>query len=621
MILSAQGGGIPKEILESMCTAVSHRGPDGHGTVFFDRSLSNISHPGSQWAIGMGHRRLSILDLSTLGHQPMSYRRDYWITYNGEVYNYLELRRELEGLGHSFRSSSDTEVVLASYVEWGVNCFHRFRGMWGLALLDLHRRKLIISRDRLGIKPLYWWRNGSNLAIASEIKQYTFIPEFSARLDPGMAREFLLRGYESPGRTFFADVHAFPAGTWAEIELSNLIMSNPQSFWFPERINVSINDPIDAAHEFTSKFNESVAIHMRSDVPIGCALSGGLDSSAIATTIRSHYISQNIDLHTFCMSFPGHAVDEGHYARAVAKDIGAIFHDITLDPQDFLNDLDRFVWHHDEPVGGISVYAAYRIAALTRKSNIRVSLNGQGGDEVLSGYWQNYFLHLRELGRRARFIKLFNHFAGAAFGSGNPELLRQVIVMGRRYRTLMSTTLKVKLRETDRNDRNLMQLILALQGQERRVFEIRNMSLPRLLKWEDRNSMSFSVEGRYPFLDHELIETCLAFSQHTLYHRGWAKWPLRQGLNNRLPAAILQRRDKNGFCVPSDRILFGVLADRIRVWLKEDRPIWQVVDQDSVQSLAEQAMADSGDETKSSILMRVFFFDRWLNIFKVKVED
>lgn len=603
---------------------VAYRGPDDRGSMFFKHRGSVLDEVAAfkepSWEVGMGHRRLSILDLSAAGHQPMSYSNRFWIVYNGEVFNFIEIRALLRRLGHSFHSSSDTEVILASYAEWGPACFAKFRGMWGLVILDIARNEVILCRDRLGIKPLYLWEGAGIIAVGSEIKQFRHIPGFQARLNPEAAAEYLQTGYEDPGRSFFQEVRPIQAGSWLSIPLTTLKPTANEPFWHPERVQVQVTDVNEAGRLFTDKMTECVQLHLRSDVPIGCALSGGMDSSTIAVLINRLKDGQGDPLNTFSVTFPGDSYDEREYIDAVLKEVNALAHFVTPDPLTLLGELDRFVWIHDEPVGSCSMYAGYCLASLIHQAGVRVSLNGQGGDEIFSGYWQTYFIQLLEHLREGRLLTLAGHFAGALFGGGNPALVDQVPIMFNRYRARARPPLQVKFSDTSitTNGKGLKR-ILALSGQARRLEEIRVMFLPRLLKWEDRNSMAFSVEGRYPFLDHELIELCLSFAPETLYKRGWTKVPLRVGMKKILPNKILKRCSKFGFETPQAKWLSGTLRPEIERWLKSDRPVWGYVERKQVQHLAEKLWQLNGkNEEISQAVFRIFLFDRWLGIYGVQ---
>jgi asparagine synthase (glutamine-hydrolysing) len=609
--------------VRKMTADVSHRGPDDEGIVFLSVSSRGDLQPCCEtddtWRVALGSRRLSILDLSSAGHMPMVYQGKFWTVYNGEVYNFIEIRTELENLGHTFHSSSDTEVILAAYAEWGPTSFARFRGMWGLIIFDVTRNEAILCRDRLGIKPLYLWQGSGVVAVASEIKQFLHMPGFTPHINLPAVSEYLQTGYEVPDRSFFRDIQIVPSGSWLRIPLNTLQPSTPEKYWHPERIQATITDVEEASLLFASKLRECVGFHLRSDVPVGCALSGGMDSSAIAILVNELKDGQDYPLHTFTSTFPGDKIDEREFVNSVVTSIRAIPHYVTPNPVTFLKELNSFIRTHDEPIGSLSIYASYCIARLTREAGIPVTLNGQGGDEILSGYWQSYFMHLRALAKHGYMFPLLSHFLGALIGGGNPTLLAQVPVMLRRYNARSRPTALVRLRGTLARDTTpLIKKILALDEQAWRVEEIRSMFLPRLLKWDDRNSMAFSVEGRYPFLDHELIELCLSFAPRTLYHYGWTKWPLRLGLRSNLPKEIRYRRTKFGFEVPQDKWLCGPLRSELENWLKQDRLIWEYVERADVQRLANETWRLNGKRKEpGQALFRLFIFDRWTEVFGV----
>lgn len=628
-VLKSSEMNISSGIVKRMLTEISHRGPDDEGMIFLSAASSEgwktYSEANTEWTVALGSRRLSIQDLSDAGHMPMPYQDKFWIVYNGEVYNFIEMRVDLEQRGCTFRSLSDTEVILAAYAEWGPDCFARFRGMWGLIIFDATRQEVILCRDRLGIKPLYLWQGAGMIAVASEIKQFLALPGFTAHVNWATAAEYLQTGYEDPGRSFFRDVQVVPAGSWISIPLDTLVPSTPQHYWYPERVQVAVTDAVEAGRLFAAKLRESVRIHMRSDVPVGCALSGGMDSSSIAMLVDEMKGEQDFPLHTFSCTFPDDPADERKYIEAIVSGIRSMPHYVVPRPESFLEELKPFLYMHDEPIGGASVYASYCIARLTREAGIPVTLNGQGGDELLAGYWQSYFFHLRQLAEHGRVFSLLRHLAGALSKSGNPGLIAQVPVMLRRYHARSKPNTFVRLDKKLREDMAMtedrplvLEKILALDEQAWRVEQIRTMFLPRLLRWDDRNSMAFSVEGRYPFLDHELIELCLSFAPETLYHGGWTKWPLRTGLKKSLPQKILSRRSKLGFEVPQDKWLCGTFRPALEKWLKEDRPLWDYVEQSEVYRLADLTWRLSGKrEEPGQALFRLFMFDQWIEVFKV----
>jgi asparagine synthase (glutamine-hydrolysing) len=585
-LLRTPRGHAHRDVLAAMIRLVAHRGPDGEGLTLHDGRGDLVE--GGDWRVGLAHRRLSILDLSPAGAQPMQ-RGRLWISFNGEIYNHVELRAELEREGATFRSHSDTEVILGAYERWGTDCFRRMKGMWGIVLVDGAARRVVASRDRLGIKPLYVAERDGTIAFVSEPKQ---LAPFLGRLSPHApaVQAYLATGYEDQRASMLEGVTPLPPATWRAWSLDSGDIAGEGAYWEPERIVPVTADPDEAGVAFAAALRRSVHEHLRSDVPVGCALSGGLDSSAIAALVARE---SDAELHTFTATFPGEAIDERGHVDAVLATIRAVPHFVTPTAEGFLGELDRFVWHHDEPVGSLSQYAAWCIARLTRAEGVPVTLNGQGGDEVLGGYWQSYFAFLRTLARPSGLRRLLGHVAGTAFG-GNPELLRQAPVMWRRYRARHAAA-------SDAVDR-----ILSMSPQERRVWEIRELYLPRLLKWDDRNFMAFSVEGRYPFLDHEVIETALTFTPRALYHRGWVKEPVRRGLRDVLPDAVLRRRTKLGFETPQERWLAGPM----RAWLEETLPpdarVWRFAERPGA------AAPRSEEETQR--LFRLAMTERWLRV-------
>lgn len=604
---TGESGGVSRQTLEAMTRAAAHRGPDGEGTEYFPLA------PGEAWRVGLGHRRLAILDLSAEGLQPMT-RGRLVVTYNGEVYNYREIAAELRTLGHVFRTRTDTEVILAAYQEWGPACFSRFRGMWGLVLVDLDARRAVLSRDRLGIKPLYVWQGQGRgqsrvVAVVSEQKQLTALPGSVLRADVVQVRTYLATGYEHPSRTFFEGVRPVAPGTVEVLDLESLRLSPPEPYWHPERVRSDVRDPVEAAARLRSVLRDSVRLHLRSDVPVGAALSGGLDSSAITSLVAELGREGGEDVpppSTFSVTFPGEPEDERSFTDQAARHVGARTHFVTPTPEDFLADLDRFVWTHDEPVGSLSQYSAYALARLTRGAGVPVILNGQGGDEVLSGYWQCYFVFLRRLLLGGRLLDLGRHLAGALFPGGNPEILRQVPRMLKRYRS--------RDRRAPGAAEGPVEHARAMGPEAWRIFEIRDLTLPRLLKWDDRNFMAFSVEGRYPFLDHTVIETCLGFDTDVLYRRGWTKEPLRDALVGLLPQSILRRRTKLGFEAPQERWLAGPLAPVLAEFVSGDAPVWEFTEPGEARRLAARARAGANRE-ESQALLRLFLLDRWMRCF------
>ena len=313
-------GAYTPEMLSRFTDAVSHRGPDGRGVAFFGPDGGRIANS-ADFRLGLGHRRLSIIDLSESGSQPMEYDGgNYVIVYNGEIYNYVEIRAELEKEGYSFSSHCDTEVLLAAYKKWGVNCLSRLNGMWAFAIYDRAAEKLFVSRDRIGIKPLYWRVNGNNLALASEIKQFFCLPDFSREMNPASSVLYLATGYENHPETFYDGVFAFPPGHFAEINPEKPQVS-PERFWFPEKISVSCSGDEDFSRAIRETFSDSVRIRLRSDVTVGGCLSGGLDSSSIFLMMKEH--APETTFNAFSACFRNFESDESPFMDLVCRKTGS----------------------------------------------------------------------------------------------------------------------------------------------------------------------------------------------------------------------------------------------------------------------------------------------------------
>ena len=344
--------------------------------------------------------------------------RRVWIAFNGEIYNYLELRDELIQLGHIFTTSTDTEVILAAYDQWGTRCFARFNGMWGLAIADLRRRVVVLSRDRLGVKPLYVWAKHGALAFASEIKQFFALPGVEAVANMDAIAEYIDTGYEAPPATFFADIHAFPAGCWGEVSHTQPQHPAPQPYWHLERLAVTKVSRDEATERTRSLFEDGVKLRLRSDVPVGVCLSGGLDSSSIFSQVQWLKHSKGDSTYAFSAAFPEAGFDERPYIKIVLDQCGGKVFYTFPNAETFLEDF-QFIYHHDEPPGCMSQYAAWCVMRLAREHGVPVLLNGQGGDEVFSGYWPAYYLFLRQ--HSARFpLHVVQHLLGALLPGGNP---------------------------------------------------------------------------------------------------------------------------------------------------------------------------------------------------------
>lgn len=603
---------------KSFNNIIAHRGPDGERIKFFDTTPPEEGD--ENWTVAFGHRRLSIIDLTESGNQPMSYHQDnLWIVFNGEIYNYIELKAELLKAGFSFRGTSDTEVVLAAYQAWGESVFERLRGMWAIILFDREKNKIIVSRDRMGIKPLYYHvYEGKYISLASEIKQFLQLPGFKPEGNLSVIRQYLLSGFERNDVTFFKNVWPVLPGTYQVIDIGKLKIGKPVSFWSPEKIKSSIANANEASQIFKKELDYSVQIHLRSDVPVGCQLSGGLDSSSVFALMNKHYTGEAI--HSFTVNFPGFEKDESPFVKRMLNGSAATPHFISPTADEFHNEVRKFVWHHDEPVGGFSHYAGFVLARLIASQKIKVVLNGQGGDEILGGYWQQYFSYLFQLTKSLQIPNLISHFVKAMSSSGNDELIKQIPSILGRY---LARRNEIEFEFTPRMNKvdtlGYMKEYLSYSHQERRIFDIRNLILPRLLKWDDRNLMAFSVEGRYPFLDHKVIETALQFDYRTLFSGGWTKYPLRLAMQNQIPKEIYWRKSKWGFETPQQKWLSLNLRSMLAQWIKNEKPLSMIVTDNSVEEIANRFWRKNKLED-GQLLFRLYLMDQWLKLYGISIE-
>jgi asparagine synthase (glutamine-hydrolysing) len=611
----------------------SHRGPDDEGYWIWDGQSATGQFVESrladqsdfQGAIALGHCRLAILDLSVAGRQPMASKdRHLWIAFNGEIYNYLELRKELLQLGHTFTTGTDTEVILAAYGQWGTECFARFNGMWGLAIADLRRHVVVLSRDRLGVKPLYVWAKNGSLAFASEIKQLFALPGIQAVANMDAVAEYIDTGYEAPPATFFEDIHTFPAGCWSEISIEQPQYPTAQSFWYPERLAVTKVRRNEAIERTRSLFEDAVKIRLRSDVPVGVCLSGGLDSSSIFSQVQRIKNGQSDSTYAFSAAFHDAGFDERPYIKIVLNQYGGKAFYTFPTAETFLEDFDRFIYHHDEPPGSLSQHAAWCVMRLAREHRVPVLLNGHGGDELFSGYWPAYYLFLRQHFGRSP-LRVVEHLLGALLPGGNPMLVWHMLPHFRWYQHRSKRNNRALLQShwsstgfTFRE--NWAQVAQQLEPVQYRLAEIRHVHLPRLLKWDDRNSMAFSIEGRYPLLDYRLVEWAVTIPPAMNFRRGWNKLLLRQALSDILPSPI-QWRSKVSFYSPQSVWIRTTLRPIILNLVQQpSERLREIIEPSKLKALAEPLLTLDNlhkmDE-RPNLLVRLFFLDRWLKLFRL----
>lgn len=563
-------GGFDPALLISITHAVKHRGPDGFGFAYFDirsNSAGECFHNQDRFptlapSLGFGTRRLAILDLSESGNQPMQIENgEYWITYNGEVYNYQEIRKELEGMGHNFRTQTDTEVVLKAYRQWGSACVNRFNGMWSFAIWDRRQRQLFFSRDRFGVKPFYYFATPSFLAFGSEIKQILQCPGISRVVDQSVAAQYLQTGLQDhTDHTFFVDIRQLPGGHSMTVDLTQTAIStNLARYWDLQIDPDGKRSDKEASEKFAALFQTAVTLRLRSDVPVGSCLSGGLDSSSIVTVAAR--AARSPEFHTFSSCFNDESLDERQFIRGVVSASGVTAHYVFPDAESFWDDLNCLIWHQDEPVGGTGVYAQWCVMRAARQTRIPVLLDGQGGDEILCGYRKFYLFYLWHLFKCAdpRFLTEGAHWVRNATQSNFSwnSAKRYVSFPHRANRSVLARVGNPDFVHVAAESEPIS-IGPGVDIPNRQKDDLIRYSVPALLHYEDRNSMAHSVEARVPMLDYNLASFAVNCRPSLKLRDGWTKWILRDALKGVLPDFVRLRKTKLGFATPQ------------KLWLRQD---------------------------------------------------
>jgi asparagine synthase (glutamine-hydrolysing) len=575
----------PKEI-KKMTDSLWHRGPDDEGFLgvnFKEKSIYPLTGKESKVEgdriedfdksvdLFLGHRRLSIIDLSDAGHQPMCNENGrIWVVYNGEIYNYREVRTELELLGHRFKSHTDTEVIVHGYEEWQTDCVKRFNGMWAFALIDLDENKIFCSRDRIGVKPFYYTYDGDQFCFASEIKAFLEMNDFAAKPNEQILADYLFFGLlDHTEETFLKNIYQLKPGTHLMIEGNQLKI---KEYWDIEPGELHLSED-DYTEQFYELFKDSIRLRLRTDVPIGTCLSGGLDSSAIVCLTNQLMLEDQIadrsvigdKQKTFSSCFEDHAYDERQFIELVIGQTGAERNYFFPSGQNLVEVLPKLLWHQDEPFGSTGIYAQWELMKLAKERRITVLLDGQGGDELLGGYLPSFYylfrgllkdFSLRHLLREMRGFQKYH--AATLFGTLSRWITSGAWnVVNKRIEWANETFQKRFHRSFSRPPKFENDLNNYLYQ------SFRFLTLPRFLHYEDRNSMAFSNEARLPFLDFRLVEYIFALPPDQKIREGVTKFILRKAMKGVLPEGVRERYDKMGFVTPDDLWFRTVLKDRI----------------------------------------------------------
>ena len=548
--------------LKKMTDAIAHRGPDG------ERQWSNKKN-----TVHFGHRRLAIIDLSKNAAQPMSFASRYQIVYNGEIYNYLEIRSFLQNKGYSFSSKSDTEVILAAYDFWKEKCLQQFDGMFSFAIWDEKEEKLFAARDRFGEKPFYYYEDEGNFIFASEMKALWAIG-IDKTIDNKMLLNYITLGHVQncidKEQTFFEDIYSLPPSHYLVYEPAAHELSKITRYWsINKEANIDIS-AADAIEKFTELFTSSVKRRLRSDVPLGISLSGGLDSSSIAFVINGLQNSKEEKtnrLQTFSAAFAGFEKDESKYIQLVVSNLNIANYQTSPTAVDLIVNFEKLCYHQEEPFQSSGIFAQYKVFELAKQHGVKVLLDGQGADEILAGYPKYIHWYLQEVLSRNKLGA--TRLEKNAFRKNNqpfswdiknliaaflPSHAAMQLEKNEYHKTMLHPDINVEfLKLSAGRDWEGIHKPIVTKLNDILHFNTTEMGLEELLRFADRNCMAHGREVRLPFLNHQLVEFIFSLPSQLKMHNGWTKFLLRKAMDKKLPDEIVWRKTKVGFEPPQKK--------------------------------------------------------------------
>ncbi|WP_417454744.1 asparagine synthase (glutamine-hydrolyzing) [Kiloniella sp.] len=583
-----------RQILYNLSHSIPHRGPDASGFGIWKKGRRvEINHQTptnfstTSPDVGFVHRRLSIIDTSTNGHQPIqSDDGRYVLIQNGEIYNYIELREKLKKLGHTFHTASDTEVLLKSFIQWNHKAFKKFVGMFALAILDTQKNELILARDFFGIKPLFYAPTTDALVFGSEIKALLTFPGINNKPNLSTVRDYLSLGLVNNNQqSFYSNINSIEPGHYLKLNTNTPHDFQIHRYYKRSTTQLTTKDISfqEATDHLRGLFIKSVELHMRSDVPYGAALSGGVDSSAITAVMRT-ILPRDKAIHTFTYSTQGTAFDEENFADLMVKKAELTSHKVILTSQDLLRDIDKVITYQDEPFGSTSIYAQYRVFQKAQDTGIKVLLGGQGADEILAGYRSYYSAAIAGMVRSGQIIDAINlcrtlskqgkvSFANFLFriiARLCPPHVGKLI-----HKKYAEGTINSAIHWRWFSEKGHKGEFANLPGtakdlNEALAADLCHFNLPGLLRYEDRNSMAHSIESRVPFLTPEIVDFTASLPPEYLIGKdGCDKAVFRAAMRSLVPDEILNRTDKIGFQTPETN-WFNELSPWINQVLQSD---------------------------------------------------
>jgi len=586
-------------LIRKMVASTNHRGPDYSG-------VKNLN------PVYLGHNRLSIIDLKPEANQPMNFGK-FWIVFNGEIYNYKEIKAELILKGIQFSTSSDTEVILKSFNFYGENCVNHFIGMWAFSIYNTEDKSLFCSRDRFGIKPFYYTSDSNSIYFSSEIKALKFTPLFNSNLNLSQINKGLQLGWIGfKNETYFSKIKALEPG-------HNLLYKDNQitisKYWsYPSaQYPISMDEAI---YKFKNLFDNSLELHVRSDVPIGATLSGGIDSSSIVSSLLNNSLSSNLE--TFSIYYDStKGFDERPFIKTIEEKYPNQFQLNYFSPTEkqIANDFDSISYTMDFPLSGSSPISQYYVMKLAKEKGIKVILSGQGADDYMGGYMHAYYRSFAENMRHFQIGKLlknlkqyknlhevdFSKIVGVSLKSSLSSLMNEDAIYNFEYKNYLPFL------GTQKNDWKHFDSYHSDKLNEFHFALMNYSSLPTLLHYEDRNSMAHSIESRVPFLDHRIVEMLFSMPPEMKINNAWTKYVLRKSMENILPKQIQWRTDKKGFVTPGEVLwLRGCLSHLLEI----DYNLLHFLDKQKTISVIEDFK--KGNNKFAKLVWRVACLNYWL---------
>ena len=612
---------IDHDLFDRMVDIIEYRGPDGRGTYY-----------GCDDRLALGHRRLAIIEPNDTGAQPFLYQDRYIIVFNGEIYNYIELREELAEHGIQVFTKTDTEVLVAAYACWREKCVDHFNGMWAFAIYDEKERSIFCSRDRFGVKPFYYYLNDELFAFGSEIKQFFCLDELHPKANRETLLRYLMLGeFDYSEQTMFADIMQILPGQnlLYDIEKGELTKYKYHSLREVAEKNKGFKTDCE---DFRRLFTNSVKLRLRADVPVGYCLSGGLDSSSIVCCAdRILKNNDSVSQHAISSCFEDKAYDEQEYIDEVIRKTSVQSHKVFPDINSVLDETDKIIYHMDEPFGSTSIYSQWNVFREAKRNGLTVMLDGQGADEQLAGYTFFYSVRFTELIKKFHWIKLIREmsiylriraihdkdvrisdiFLSSLFAALPIPGPIRVLIRCLREKNHNSFFSKQQIKEVYKNRRDY-----DVGNTREYIFSSIYCGMQALLHYEDRDSMAFSIESRVPFLDYQLVERIFSMPFDSKIHDGITKAVLREGLNGILPDKIRNRYSKLGFASPEDK------------WMNENPDVIEKELEQACEYLSpllekEQVLAWYNRmgivQRGNPIIWRIICAGRWVKVFGVKI--